>query len=151
MKKILFLVFLAVMIVLLLSSIALAAAPEEKPDIGNVPAAVELDAAADEGYGGVGADMNDGFYTWAILGTYAGCLAATLVVTQFVKPIWPQKIAVEFLSYIIALLILLLASIFIGGLTLERAGISVLNAVVVALAANGGYNGIKKISVKSTS
>lgn len=82
------------------------------------------------------------FYTWGMLGTYAGCLAATMIITQFLKPIWPQKIATQFLSYIIAVIILILANLFIGSLSWETAGISVLNAVVIALAANGGYNDI---------
>ena len=88
------------------------------------------------------------FYTWGMLGTYAGCLAATMIITQFLKPIWPQKIATQFLSYIIAVVILILANLFIGSLTWETAGISVLNAVVIALAANGGYNDIVEMRNK---
>lgn len=88
------------------------------------------------------------FYTWGMLATYAGCLAATMIITQFLKPIWPQKIATQFLSYIIAVIILILANLFIGSLTWETAGISVLNAVVIALAANGAYNDIVEMRNK---
>lgn len=88
------------------------------------------------------------FYTWGMLATYAGCLAATMIITQFLKPIWPQKIATQFLSYIIAVVILILANLFIGSLTWETAGISVLNAVVIALAANGAYNDIVEMRNK---
>ena len=142
MKKVLLFMVLTIILVVLISSMALAAEPEVRlsPEVtGN---AVKLSTEESAGV----TDMNDGFYTWAMLGTYAGCLAATLAVTQFIKPVWPKKLAVEFLSYVIALIILLLANVFIGGLTFEKAGISAINAVIVALAANGGYNGIKKIS-----
>lgn len=88
------------------------------------------------------------FYTWGMLATYAGCLAATMIITQFLKPIWPQKIATQFLSYIIAVVILILANLFIGSLTWETAGISVLNAVVIALAANGAFNDIVEMRNK---
>ncbi len=92
--------------------------------------------------------VNDSFYSWGMLATYAGCLAATTVLTQFIKPIWPVKIATQFLSYVIALVVLILANLFIGSLTWETAGISVLNAVLIALAANGTYNNI--IAFKDT-
>ena len=54
------------------------------------------------------------FYTWAMLATSGGCLLATLGVTQFVKKIWPQKIPKQYLSYLIALIVLLLANVFMG-------------------------------------
>jgi len=83
-----------------------------------------------------------GFYTWEMLATYAGCLAATILMTQFIKPVWPTGIKTQFLSYIIALALLILANLAMESLTVETAGISVLNAVVIACAANGSYDNI---------
>jgi len=88
------------------------------------------------------------FYTWAMLATSGGCLLATLGVTQFVKPIWPQKIPTQYLSYLIALIVLLLANVFMGTFSLDTAVISVFNAVVIALAANGAFNNGREMKDK---
>lgn len=92
-----------------------------------------------------GEAADSSFFTWAMLGTYAGCLAATLIVTQFTKPLWPQKWKTQFLSYIVAVAILILANWFLGTLDAQSAVICVLNAIVIALAANGGYSNIKEV------
>lgn len=86
------------------------------------------------------------FYSWEVIITSGGCMMATLALTQFFKSIWPQAIPTQFLSYFIALLILLAANYFTGVLTWETGIISILNAIVIALAANGGYNNIKEIN-----
>ena len=80
-------------------------------------------------------------YTWAYLGTLAGATAATLLIVQFTKApldkVW--KIPTRLLVYVIALIILLVAQAFTGGLTGESAMFAALNAVVVAMAAYGSY------------
>jgi hypothetical protein len=80
-------------------------------------------------------------YTWAYLGTLAGATAATLLIVQFTKApldkVW--KIPTRLLVYVIALIILLVAQAFTGGLTGESAMLAALNAVVVAMAAYGSY------------
>lgn len=80
-------------------------------------------------------------YTWAYLGTLAGATAATLLIVQFTKApldrVW--KIPTRLLVYVIALIILLVAQAFTGGLTGENAMLAALNAVVVAMAAYGSY------------
>ena len=80
-------------------------------------------------------------YTWAYLGTLAGATAATLLIVQFTKApldkVW--KLPTRLLVYVIALIILLVAQAFTGGLTGESAMLAALNAVVVAMAAYGSY------------
>lgn len=88
------------------------------------------------------------FFTWTMLGTYAGCLAATLVLTQLVKGLWPEKWPTQILSYIFALATLILANLFLGTLSADNVVISVFNAAIVALAANGGYDNLKQILEK---
>lgn len=89
--------------------------------------------------------MNE-FFTWAILGTYAGCVLATTLITQLVKEWGALKtVHTRLVSYVIALLILIGANAFAGTLTLETASQNIINAVVVALAANGGYDALSTV------
>lgn len=84
------------------------------------------------------------FFTWAILGTYAGALAATMMFTHLFKhvPII-NKLHPRLVSWIVAAILLLAANYFIDSLTLETAGICIINAGVISLAANGGYDLLK--------
>jgi len=86
------------------------------------------------------------FFTWATLGTYAGCVLATSLITQFIKE-WSflKPIPTRLVSYVIALLVLLAANAIAGTLDLPAAGLCVVNAVVVSLAANGGYDGYESL------
>lgn len=80
------------------------------------------------------------FFTWAMLGTYAGAVLVTTIVTQFLKGIGPiDRIPTRVFSYVIALIVLLAAQWFNGAWSVQEAALCVLNAVLVSLAANGGY------------
>ncbi len=86
--------------------------------------------------------MND-FFTWAILATYAGATLATTLVTQLLKGIgFIDRIPTRIFSYIVALIILLMATFFTGALTWDAAALCVVNAVVVSLAANGAFDAV---------
>ena len=86
--------------------------------------------------------MND-FFTWAILATYAGATLATTLVTQLLKGIgFIDRIPTRIFSYVIALIILLVATFFTGALTWDAAALCVVNAVVVSLAANGAFDAV---------
>jgi len=89
----------------------------------------------------------DDFFSWALLATYAGATIATGLITQWLKGIF-AKLPTQILSYFIALIILLLATFFTGQLTWEAGALAVVNAVVVSLAANGGYSGVQRLSGK---
>lgn len=79
--------------------------------------------------------------TWAYLATIAGATAATLLIVQYFKAkldkVW--KIPTRVFVYVIALAILLLATSFTQGLTVENGVLTVINAFVVAAAAFGAY------------
>ena len=65
--------------------------------------------------------MND-FFTWTILATYAGATLATTLVTQLLKGIgFIDRIPTRIFSYVIALIILLVATFFTGALTWNTA------------------------------
>ena len=86
--------------------------------------------------------MND-FFTWAILATYAGATLATTLVTQLLKGIgFIDRIPTRIFSYIVALIILRMATFFTGALTWDAAALCVVNAVVVSLAANGAFDAV---------
>ena len=80
-------------------------------------------------------------FTWSYLATIAGATAATLLIAQFTKMpldrVW--KIPTRALVYVIAFLILLMAQLFTGGLTVDKFVLTAVNAFVVALAAYGSY------------
>ena len=87
------------------------------------------------------------FTTWSILGTYAGALGMVLIVTQITKNVAIiQRLPTQIWSYIVALVILLLAQGFTGSLKFETAALCLFNAAVVALGANGGYEAIARVA-----
>ena len=85
--------------------------------------------------------MNGEFITWGILGTYAGAVSITAIITQFLKKLpFLKKLDTQLLSYIVALVILEASTIFSGGFHWEVAALCLVNAIVVALARNGTYD-----------
>ncbi len=80
-------------------------------------------------------------FTWEQLATIAGATVATLLIVQLLKlpidKVW--KIPTRIVVYVIAMIILLLATGFTTGLTVQNGILTALNAVIVALAAMGSY------------
>ena len=93
----------------------------------------------------------DAFFSWATLATYAGALGATMAITQLFKDVhFVDKLPTRIFSWIVAAIVLILANLFTGTLTWGSAALSVINAVVVSLASNGGYDLIKSASAGKT-
>jgi len=86
-------------------------------------------------------DPSAGPWTWAYLATIAGATAATLLIVQFMKvpldKVW--KIPTRLFVYIIALVIMTVATAFTSGLNMNSFLLCLLNAFIVALAAYGSY------------
>lgn len=80
-------------------------------------------------------------FTWDQLATIAGATLATLLVVQLLKlpidKIW--KIPTRIVAYVIALIVMLLATHFTVGITWNNGILAAVNAVIVALAAMGSY------------
>ena len=80
-------------------------------------------------------------FTWEQLATIAGATLATLLIVQLLKlpmdKVW--KIPTRIIAYVIALVVMLLATHFTMGLTWSNVGLAAINAVIVALAAMGAY------------
>lgn len=80
-------------------------------------------------------------FSWEQLATIAGATLATLLVVQLLKlpidKVW--KIPTRIVAYLIALVIMILATHFTTGITWNNAILAAVNAVIVALAAMGSY------------
>lgn len=86
------------------------------------------------------------FFDWTALGTMAGAVAAVGILTQITKGIpGIKKIPTQAWSYALALVVLIVSQAVAGGLTLASAGLAVINAAVVSLAANGGYEAMQRV------
>ena len=85
--------------------------------------------------------------TWQSLATFAGCTAGVAVLTQFVKNLGVLKnVATQWVSYGLALVLLYCATYFTGALTGPMAALIPFNAVVVALAANGAFSALDRVT-----
>ena len=94
----------------------------------------------------------DQFFTWELLATFVGAATGTGIVTQFVKDVpFLKKLPTQFLSYLIALLILTAATAATGGAT-DWTGWAIipLNAVLVSFSANGAYDALTKKTSEKT-
>lgn len=90
------------------------------------------------------------FVSWELLGTYAGAMAMVGVITQLTKEIkFISKIPTQLWSYILALVVMYAANLFMGSLTWSNAVLILFNSALVSLGANGGYEGIVRAFDKS--
>lgn len=90
-------------------------------------------------------------FSWEQLATIAGATVATVLIVQLLKlpldKVW--KVPTRIVVYLIALVILLLATQFTTGLTPQNGLLTAVNAVIVALAAMGAYEvAIRKLEGK---
>lgn len=91
--------------------------------------------------------MMENLFTWDVLGTYAGAVAAVGVITQLIKGVpGIVKIPTQIVSYVIALVVMLCAAGFTAGLTAQSIVLTVFNAAVVSLAANGVHTAAVKLT-----
>ena len=80
-------------------------------------------------------------YNWAALATVAGCAAATLLVVQFTKSMIPDAIPTRLYVYFIALLIMMAATYIVNdGLAPGDVMLVVVNSFVAATSALGTYD-----------
>ena len=91
------------------------------------------------------------FLTWDYLLTFTGCVAGTAIITEFIKRLFEKLSSrvYQLISYFVALIIM------VGGQAATRQAVSwdvvmldMINAAVVSLTSNGGYDAVKAI-VKS--
>lgn len=80
-------------------------------------------------------------FSWEQLATIAGASVATLLIVQLLKlpldKVW--KIPTRIVVFVIAAVVMLLATFFTQGLSWNTAILTILNAVIAALSAMGAY------------
>lgn len=87
------------------------------------------------------------FFEWSTLGTLSGAAAAVSAVTQIIKNVrFLDKIPTQFLSYLIAIAVLIPATFFSGEPSPEKWAIIPINAILVSLSSNGIYSLAQRIS-----
>lgn len=133
MKKILFALLAALMLLALFAVTTNAEVLEVAAEVAQGAEAVEQIAD-----GGLPTEP----FTWAALGTIAGCTAFALLLVQLIKApidrVW--KIPTRLLVYIVCLIVMILSVVFSGdGLTWASALLAAVNAVIPTLAAMGAY------------
>ena len=87
--------------------------------------------------------MNE-FMTWEMLLTYGGCVAATVLVTEWLKKLMP-KIAAQLISFAVALLILVVGHLATSTFVVGDILLYLVNAIAVSLASNGGFDALKGV------
>ena len=90
--------------------------------------------------------MDMSFFDWSDLGTFAGALAAVVLLTELTKSLpGIRRIPTQLFSWLLACGILILAAWFTGTLSAQSAALTMLNGAMVSLAANGGYAALKRV------
>ena len=92
----------------------------------------------------------ESFFTWADLASYAGATMAVLIITQFTKELpGIVKIPTRLWAYILSAVILILGTVFtVSPITPSVILLCLINAVLVAMAAIGGYHTVSDIKDK---
>lgn len=85
----------------------------------------------------------DSFVTWESLLSYGGCVAGTILVTEFIKKLFGEKVPAQLVSFLIAAVILFVGHLATGTFVWKEALLYLINAAAVSLSANGGFDAIK--------
>lgn len=91
----------------------------------------------------------DSFFDWSMLGTYAGATLAVMVIVEFTKELPGIKaIPTRLWAYIVAVVLLVLSTVFTGNIDAPTVFLCFVNAVIVAMAAVGGYDITHKVKTE---
>ena len=85
----------------------------------------------------------ENFLTWDILLSYGGCVAGTILVTEWLKKVF-AKIPTQIVSFVVALVILVVGHLALGTFAWTDSFLYLINAIGVALASNGGFDILKR-------
>ena len=118
-----------------------------------VPVAAMAEQLAEVAVEVVASEIPTNPVSWEQLATIGGAAMATMLIVQLLKlpidKVW--KIPTRIIVFVISFVVLILATYFTQGLTWNTALLTVINAVIVALTAMGGYElTFAKIEKKKT-
>ena len=85
----------------------------------------------------------DNFLSWDMLLTFSGCVAGTVLLTEFIKMLW-KGVFPQLCSFVVAALILVVGHLATSSFAWPEAPLYLVNAVAVSLSANGGFDAVKK-------
>lgn len=106
-----------------------------------LPAAAIAEALVEVATEVVASEIPTNPMSWEQLATISGAAMATMLIVQLLKlpldKVW--KIPTRIIVFLIAAIVMLLATYFTHGLTWNTALLTLLNAVIAALTAMGGY------------
>lgn len=85
----------------------------------------------------------ENFLNWDILLTFSGCVAATVLLTEWLKKMF-AKLPAQLVSFIVATLILVVGHLATSTFVLTEIPMYLINAVAVSLSANGGFDILDK-------
>lgn len=106
-----------------------------------LPAAAIAEALVEVATEVVASEIPTNPVSWEQLATIGGAAMATMLIVQLLKlpldKVW--KIPTRIIVFIIAAIVLMLATYFTQGLTWNTALLTIINAVIVALTSMGGY------------
>ena len=106
-----------------------------------IPAAAIAEGLAEVAVEVVASEIPTNPVSWEQLATIGGAAMATMLIVQLLKlpldKVW--KIPTRIIVFLIAFIVLGLATYFTTGLTWNTALLTAINAVIVALTAMGGY------------
>ena len=88
-------------------------------------------------------DIMENFLSWEVLLTYSGCVAGTILVTEWLKKVF-TKVPTQVVSFVIAVIILVIGHIATGTFEWAECFLYVINAIAVSLAANGGFDALNR-------
>ena len=84
----------------------------------------------------------DNFFTWEMLATFAGCMAGTMVMTEFTKKM-TKTIPAQIISFVYAMVILVVGQLVAKTFTWNDILLDLVNAAMISLSANGGFDAVK--------
>lgn len=91
------------------------------------------------------------FVNWATLATYGGALAMVLLLTQFTKDlVFVKNVPTQIWSFVLSFIVLLMAVSFTEGLTIDLFAQTILNAVIISVAANGSFEALQRLTHNNT-
>jgi len=85
----------------------------------------------------------ENFLTWDVLLTFGGCVAGTILLTEWLKTLF-DNLPSQLVSFVIALAILMIGKVATGAFVWAEVPLNLVNAVAVSLTANGGFDVLKR-------
>ena len=89
------------------------------------------------------------FLTWDVLLTFSGCVAVTVILTEWLKKVF-AKLPAQLVSFVISFVILVIGHLATSTFAWSELPLNLVNAVAVSLSANGGFDILDKAFGKKT-